>query len=137
MIGLETNVLLRWLITGPSGDDESDRQIALVSKALGGSDETFFINHVVLAETLWVLRNRAGQSKKLVGEIVDRLLHSSNVEVDRSEIVSASRASFLAEPGDFTDHLIGQINRSAGCRTTLTFDHKASKTRSLFTRLTR
>lgn len=135
MIGLDTNVLLRWLIDDSIVPDDDPTQTDLVNHAILDSDDTFFVNHVVLAETMWVLRNRAGQSKELVCEIASRLLHTSNIEVQDRRVVEAAIASFAREPGDFADHLIGQINRAARCTTTLTFDRKASKTPTLFKRL--
>jgi predicted nucleic-acid-binding protein len=35
--------------------------------------------------------------------------------------------SFTEYSGDFSDHLIGEINKQNGCRTTLTFDKAASR----------
>jgi predicted nucleic-acid-binding protein len=137
MIGLDTNVLLRWLVTDDIIADDAPEQTELVSSVILESGETFFVNHVVLAETIWVLRNRASQSKEVISEIVDQLLRSSNVEVDRPDVVTAAQRSFRNEPGDFADHLIGQINGAAGCSTTLTFDHRASKSQTLFTGLSR
>jgi predicted nucleic-acid-binding protein len=137
MIGLDTNVLLRWLITDDVLPDDAPDQTELVSSVILGSGETFFVNHVVLAETIWVLRNRLNQAQQVIWEIVDRLLHSSNVEVERPDIVAAAQSSFRNGPGDFADHLIGHVNLSVGCSTTLTFDHKASKSEALFTKLSR
>jgi predicted nucleic-acid-binding protein len=134
MIGLDTNVLLRWLITDEIAPDDAPDQTSLVSSIILESGETFFVNHIVLAETVWVLRNRAHRSKEVVSEIIDRLLLSSNVEVAQADIVAAAQSSFRDGPGDFTDHLIGHVNRSAGCITTLTFDHQAGKAASLFTK---
>ena len=135
MIGLDTNVLLRSLIDDPEAAGEQPSQIDLVQQAIQDSDETFYVNHVVLAETMWVLRNRAGQSKEAVCAIAARLLHASNIEVQDRRVVEAAISSFAKEPGDFADHLIGQINRAARCTTTLTFDRKAGKSPTLFKRL--
>ena len=134
MIGLDTNVLLRWLITDDIAPDDAADQTRLVSSIILESEETFFVNHIVLAETVWVLRNRAHRSKEVVSEIVGRLLLSSNVEVAQADVVAAARSSFRDGPGDFADHLIGHVNRSAGCATILTFDRQASKATSLFTK---
>jgi predicted nucleic-acid-binding protein len=135
MIGLDTNILLRWLVTDEMVADDAPHQTELVSSTILESDETFFVNHVVLAETVWVLRNRVNQPKDVIDEIITRLLFSSDVEVDRPDVVAAAQASFRDGPGDFADYLIAHINQSAGCSTTLTFDFKASKSQSLFTRL--
>src|SRR5262245_31885016 len=82
MIGIDTNILLRWLLDDSVAED-APHQAALVSKLIVESKETFFVNHVVIAEAVWVLRHRAGQPKKAIAEILNRLLNSFNVKVDR------------------------------------------------------
>lgn len=135
MIGLDTNVLLRWLIDDSIAPDDASAQTDLVMQTILDSTETFFVNHVVLAETMWVLRNKAGQSRDVVSDIADRLLHSANIEIQDRRVVEAAIDSYRREPGDFADHLIGQVNRAARCATTLTFDRKASKSQTLFKHL--
>lgn len=127
MIGLDTNVLFRWLLDGSIAPDDSPDQRHLVSELVLESDERFFVNHVVIAETVWLLKNKVDQSNETVKEIVDCLLGSFNVEIDRPSTVEAALASFVRHPGGFADHLIGKINRDAGCRTTMTFDRAASR----------
>ena len=125
--GLDTNILLRWLLDDSIVSDDSPEQGKLVSDLVLGSNEAFFINHVVISETIWVLQNRAGRSKRIVAEVMDRLLLSTNVVVDKREVVEAALTSYRSLPGDFPDHLIGEINAAAGCRDTVTFDKAASK----------
>jgi predicted nucleic-acid-binding protein len=125
VIGLDTNVVLRWLLAHLIAD--APDQIRQVEKAMAGRSDRLFINLVVVAETIWVLRNRVGQSRQSIKDIVDRLLNTAGVEIERRKAVEAAVASFAKGPGDFADHLIGQINRDAGCATTWTFDKAATK----------
>lgn len=134
MIGLDTNVLLRWLLDESILADDAPEQSQLVSRTILESDEIFFVNHVVLAETIWVLQNKVGQSRKVIEEIVVRLLHSSNVESENADTVERALAAFVSGKADFADYLIAEVNRASGCSTTLTFDRKAAK-HSAFTKL--
>ncbi|MGG7578703.1 PIN domain-containing protein [Rhizobium sp. Nf11,1] len=125
MLGIDTNILLRIFLTDLS--DDTPDQLSLVRDAVVGSREPFFVNHVVIVETIWVLRQKLKYSKEVIADIMTRLLHMSDVTVQEPMIVEASLSSFIQYPGDFSDHLIGEINRRNGCRTTLTFDKAASK----------
>jgi predicted nucleic-acid-binding protein len=126
MIGIDTNVLLRWLVDAGTMDDAPD-QTRVVEDLILHSEEQFFVNHIVIAETIWVLRNRMGQKKTIIRDIIERILHAANVTVLDPDSVSSALNSFLNYPGDFSDHLIGEVNRKNGCRTTMTFDKAASK----------
>ncbi|MES1989721.1 MAG: type II toxin-antitoxin system VapC family toxin [Pseudomonadota bacterium] len=136
MIGLDTNVLLRWLLDVSIVIDDAPTQSALVTRTIMESGETFFVNHVVLAESIWVLRNKVGQSRTVIEEIVTRLLNSSNVETDNPDVVRLALVAFVAGKADFADYLIAEINVDAGCASTLTFDRKAAK-HSSFSKLGR
>jgi predicted nucleic-acid-binding protein len=127
VIGLDSNIVVRLLLVDSIRSDDAPEQIRLIKELLVGSGETFFVNHVVIAETIWVLRNKAARSKEAVTAIVERLLSSFNVEVDRRAMVEAALASYASRAGDFADHLTGKINHDAGCSTTLTFDKAAAR----------
>jgi predicted nucleic-acid-binding protein len=80
------------------------------------------VNQIVLAETVWVLENPMGQPKPILVEILERLLSASNVMLDNRDAVSSALAGFRRGKPGFTDHLIGHINRHAGCEATMSFD---------------
>ncbi|MDZ4382244.1 MAG: type II toxin-antitoxin system VapC family toxin [Parvibaculum sp.] len=127
MIGLDTNILLRWLLDDSIVADDAPAQTELVSRTILESGETFFVNDIVLAETIWVLRNKVGQSRKVVEEIVNRLLCSVNVETANPAVIRRALDAFVKGKADFADYLIAELNAEAGCSTTLTFDGKASR----------
>lgn len=136
MIGLDTNVLLRWLVDETIWPDDAPEQTALAAEALSRRDAPFFVNVVVLAETVWILARPLRQKKAALVAVIHRLLNASNLVVDHRDAAEAALAEWGGGRGDFADHLIGAINRSAGCRTTLTFDRKAEPA-DAFTRLRR
>lgn len=122
MIGLDSNVLLRWIVDDPTAPEQSQ----IVQERLDRESALLFINHIVLAETLWVLRRAGGLAPSRVDEIVSTLLEAPNVRLDKPEIVEWALESFRKSPGGFADHLIAATNRHAGCVTTLSFDKDAS-----------
>lgn len=127
MIGLDTNILLRWLLDDSIVADDAPAQTDLVARTILESGETFFVNDIVLAETIWVLRNKVGQSRKVVEEIVNRLLGSTNVETANPKVIRRALDAFVKGKADFADYLIAELNAEAGCTTTLTFDNKAAR----------
>jgi predicted nucleic-acid-binding protein len=135
MIGLDTNVLLRWLLTDRERSDATAGQIAAMERAILGASEPCFANAVVVAETLWVVGRVLKQPRSVQATIVERLIDAQNVRLSDHRAIEEALASFRAGGGDFADHLIGALNRLAGCATTLTFDKAASKSPD-FTELT-
>lgn len=127
VIGIDTNILLRWLLDESLLPEDAIDQRVRVARLIQGSGEIFFVNHVVIAETIWVLKNRVGQSKSQIRRTIEHLLLSRNVRIDNKATVEAALKSYSERPGDFADHLIGRINADAGCKTTLTFDKAALK----------
>ena len=128
MIGIDTNILLRWLLDDSITTDDSPLQTDKVTSAIVEAKKTCFANTIVIAETIWVVAKQLKQSREVQAEVVDRLLNSFNVKVANHEAVEFALETFRSSKADFADCLIGAINSEAGCETTLTFDKKASKT---------
>lgn len=128
MIGLDTNVLLRWLIDESIWPDDNPGQTAAVGALLINDAESFYVNSIVLAETLWVLQNPMKQPKPVLVEVLSRLLHSANVVLQDRGAVIAAKDSFAKQASGIHDRLIAEINSIAGCDHTFTFDVQASKT---------
>ena len=126
MIGLDTNVLLRWLVDETVWPDDAPEQTAKAAEILSQRETRFFVNTVVLAETIWILARPLRQKKPVLAALLQRLLESANIVVDNREAAEAALDGWSKGRGDFPDHLIGAINRLAGCSTTLTFDRKAA-----------
>jgi predicted nucleic-acid-binding protein len=124
MIGLDSNVILRAI----TGDDPV--QSSLARRFLSGlSDEKpGVLNAVVLAEIAWTLRTKHKYRKQEVLDRIEDLMRSNAYHVvDRNAVIQAME--ICAEHAiDFADALIGEMNRSVGCETTMTFDQRASLT---------
>lgn len=123
MIGLDTNVLVRYLA------QDEPKQAALATRLIESltTDEPGFISHVVLAETLWVLESCYAADSARVQQVVDALLRTSGVLVERAESVWRALRQFRQNDGDFADTLIAVSARDAGCRAIYTFDKGAAK----------
>lgn len=125
MIGLDTNVLVRYL----AQDDakQAARATRLIERELTVA-EPGFISLVVLAELCWVLTRLYSASQDEVRETVEGLLGTPQFHLQQREAVQAavqrSKAGKASATG-FVDVLIAQIAEGGGCSRTVTFDKAA------------
>ena len=118
MIGLDTNVLVRYL----TRDDEAQWKQAV---EIIGNAESCFIFNIVLCELVWVLTGKPYKySQSEILRIIELLLQSSKLEfANRTVIYQALKLNELGK-ADFADYLIGTVNHYHECTITVTFDQK-------------
>ncbi len=122
MIGLDTNVLVRYLVQ--DDPDQSARATALIE---GLDDQRRgFVSIVVLVELSWVLRRAYGVSADEVHAVVDRLVRARELVVQDADVVRLALRRALAG-ADFPDAVISELGARAGCEVTLTFDGRAAQ----------
>lgn len=119
MIGIDTNVLVRYLTLDDA--DQVERVDRLVQSALE-RDDPLHIDGIVLCETAWVLRTAYDMPRAKVAEALQRILDTRQFSVENRDSVRRALDAFVEGRGDFADYLIGERNRRAGCRITVTFD---------------
>ena len=123
MIGLDTNVVIRYLVQ----DDKKQSTAAtrFIEKSLS-TDAPGYINHICLCEIVWVLQRCYGVAKPQVREIIEGLLTTKQFYVENVEVTWKALRAFDANSADFCDALIAQVNIHRGCEYTVTFDKKAA-----------
>ena len=123
MIGLETHVVIRYLVQ----DDKKQSAAAtrFIEKSLS-TDAPGYINHICLCEIVWVLQRCYGVAKPQVREIIEGLLTTKQFNVENVEVTWKALRAFDANSADFCDALIAQVNIHRGCEYTVTFDKKAA-----------
>jgi predicted nucleic-acid-binding protein len=123
VIGIDTNVLVRYL----TDDDHemADRAERLLDQECH-PDNQAFINAVVLCETAWVLGRRYRYSRAQIVAVIAALLRVPSIAVEHGELVEDALDLYRYSNVDFTDVLIGVINRRSGGAITATFDRKAA-----------
>lgn len=124
MIGLDTNILIRYL----AQDDpaQSAKATDLIERQLT-EDEPGFISIITMIETVWVLQRAYGLSRLTIAAAIERTLQIDVFVVDREQEVFTALCAFKAGLGSFADALIGALSSRAGCSRTLTFDRKAAR----------
>ncbi len=125
MIGIDTNVLIRYLV----GDDrkQSERASALLE-----SHSKVYINQIVLCEMVWVLIGAYKFSKNAVIDTLEKILMTEAFEIETQQEIWDALSDYKTSPADFADCLIGRKNKANGCSSTFSFD-KDLKTNRYFT----
>jgi predicted nucleic-acid-binding protein len=123
MLGLDTNVLVRFLVQ----DDRA--QFERAQKLIGRESRTggVLISLLVLLETEWVLRSRYGLAKSEILTAFSGLLASAELRFEDEHSIEAALFAWKDSPADFADCLIGARHRALGCRATASFGAKATK----------
>ena len=119
MIGLDTNVLVRYL----TRDDETQfRAAKRLLEEIEASGETAHIDVIVLAELAWVLEISYGFDKSTLVSVLEQLLQTVEFTVENRDLVDEALSEFAKGKAGFADCLIGVRNRATGCEITATFD---------------
>ena len=79
MIGIDTNVLVRFLVQDDEAQFEKARRLIKREVAAG---RKVFVNQLVLLEAEWVLRSRYAVSKVQIIETISGLLDSAEIQFE-------------------------------------------------------
>lgn len=124
MIGLDTNVLLRYFTQDEPRQSKAARD--LVDNRLT-REEPGHVASIALAEFAWVLKRLYAASTEEIAEAIEGLLTTPTIAVEHKSLAWKALREFRASTVGFSDCLIAQINLDAGCETTYTFDRNAAK----------
>ena len=124
MLGIDTNVLVRFLVRDDEARFEKARKLIKREVAAG---RRVFVSQLVLLETAWVLRSRYGLPKNLIIEAISGLLDASDVGFEDEPAIEEALFIWKDTSANFADCLLGAQNRRLGCRATATFDVKAAR----------
>lgn len=123
MIGLDTNVLVRYIMQDDA--KQSPKATALIESL--SPDNPGFITLVSVVELYWVLTSSYDLTGQQVKQALEVLLRTKQIIVDRADQVLRALRVFDDGKADFADCLIERTAVSAGCAQTMTFDVGAVK----------
>jgi predicted nucleic-acid-binding protein len=124
MLGIDTNVLVRYLVR----DDQSqyERARRLIRREVNAG-EPVPVSLLVLLEMEWVLRSRYELAKPDIVAVLSSLLQTVELAFEDEPSVEHAIYSWKNSLAEFADCLIDARNRRLGCRATATFARKALK----------
>lgn len=124
MIGLDTNVLVRYL----TQDDpiQSPKATEIVERRLT-EENPGFVSVVAMVETVWVLDRAYGLGSHEIAAAVERMLQTDVLVIENEQEIFTAMIALKEGPGSFSDSVIAALGAKAGCSYTLTFDQKAHR----------
>jgi predicted nucleic-acid-binding protein len=123
VIGLDTNVIVRYL----AQDDV--RQAAIATRLIEGSlsaEARGFVSIVTLAEIVWGMSSNYRAARAAVADIVEGLLTAPQLAIEKADVIWRALRAFRESKAAFSDAVIVELGRDAGCTKTVTFDRHAA-----------
>ena len=122
MIGIDTNVLVRFLVDDDAVQNAAARRLLSERTA----EDPAYVSAVALVETVWILHSRLKFPMPQITAILRDLLAADGLIVEHTEELDALLSE--TEPNaDLADYLIGWSGMKMGCRATKTFDKTAAR----------
>ncbi len=123
MIGLDTNVLVRYLM------QDDAKQAAKATRLMESLtvEVPGFVSIISVVELGWVLTSAYGLTRSQLEQALEALLRTKELVVDRADQVLQALRIFKATKADLADCLIERSAAGAGCEQTMTFDVAAAK----------
>lgn len=124
MIGLDTNVLIRYL----THDDpvQAARAARLIDHA---EPAGLFLSSIVLCEMVWVLESGYRYDRSDIAATIEQILRTTQFEFEDKELLWAALTDYQLEKGDFSDYVVARSAQSSGCQHTATFDRALRNSR--------
>src|ERR1700722_12621481 len=122
MLGIDTNVLVRYLVRDDQLQYEKARR--LINREIS-KGEPVLVALLVLLETEWVLRSRYELTKTEILATVSALLDAADLVFEDEPSVEHAVHSWKDSVAEFADCLIEAGSLRLGCAATATFDGNA------------
>ena len=123
MIGVDTNVLVRYLV-------RDDREQAEAARALLQSvtaEKPAYACREVVVELVWVLERAYGYSRDRIATILEELVATEGLVVEAADDVARGAFRYRAGGAGFSDLMVLAAARRAGALPLYTFDQKAAR----------
>ena len=123
MIGLDTNVLVRYIMQ----DDAKQSRLATELLDTLSPEAPGFFAQVSVVELVWVLQSCYGLDRTQLVAALEGILRTKEVSVENADVVWRATRRYRDSSADFADCLIERAADAAGCAKTMTFDRGAAK----------
>ena len=124
MIGLDTNILVRYIVRD---DPKQTKAATRLIESRCTADDPGLVASIVLCEIVWVLESAYGYDRTAISSVLRRLLTVEELQVQESDLAWSALNLYDEARADFADYMIGLSNQMQGVETTYTLDHKAAE----------
>ena len=124
MLGIDTNVLIRYLMRDDQRQYEQARR--LIGREVG-KGEPVMVSLLVLLESERVLRSRYELPKSEIVTAFSAMLGTADLTFEDEQSVEHATYIWKESSADFADCLIDARNLRLGCNAMATFDSRALK----------
>lgn len=124
MIGLDTNILVRYL--AQDDPSQSAKATEIIERRLT-EENPGFLSAVAMVETVWVLDRAYRLGSDEIAAAIERTLQIDVLVVENEQEVFTAMMALKQGKGSFADAIILALGARAGGSYTLTFDQKASR----------
>lgn len=122
MIGIDTNILLRFVLA----DDAGQFAAAQVFFAERNETTPAYVSLLVTVEVILNLGTR-GYGKAEIATAFRNLLDADGLVFEDEDFLDLLFDEKRTITADFSNHIIAHLAEKAGCSSTVTFDRKAAK----------
>jgi len=126
MKALDTNVLVRFLVADDKAQAEAARDLLRQAETSG---RPLFVPLPVMLELIWVLQSAYEVPREQLIESIQKMLTMPALNFEAHEAVQRMVDSARECQAGLADLLIAHAAIGAGCKTVLTFDKRAARTR--------
>jgi predicted nucleic-acid-binding protein len=123
MIGLDTNVLVRYIMQ----DDLKQSPLATRLVESRSAESPGFVTLVSVVELFWVMSSAYELDRDQLAAVLEGLLRTKELAIERADIIWKALRIYQTANVDFADCLIERSAAAAGCEKTMTFDRGAAK----------
>jgi predicted nucleic-acid-binding protein len=124
MPGLDTNVLVRWLV---EDDDRQTLRAQKLFEVARSSQASLFVPVTVMLELEWVLRSRYQFDKATVLGAFNALLETQELEFQDEAALERAMHLYRSGLAEFADCVHAGICAAAGRAPMWTFDERAAR----------
>ena len=123
MIGLDTNVLVRFLVQDDA--DQARRAAACIARLTEA--EPGFVAREVVLELVWVLAKAYQYNRAQITSALQGLMAAVEIEVEDSAVMGAVLDLYANQGYDFADLMVRQVGVQRGVSSMVTFDAQAAQ----------
>jgi len=123
MIGLDTNILVRYLTQDDA--EQAQRAASFVERKLDAHTPGF-VNNIAQCELVWVLESNYRYAREQIADALQRVFEIDRLRLESPQLSWRALEAYRAGI-DFSDALLALRNAAEGCEYTATFDRRAAR----------